>query len=296
MQVSTRNSSGATRHHSSRSRPSTHTGSRLHSSLDGVDKTLAANKLFAAVAPVQDPEVVAAEIAKVILSGKGSPHLAAEEQPCDDFGRHGPWSATLAARDRQRYPERYCAWSLGVNNLQPHIVVHMCQRACPRAESACRSCSSFCIPCDDANRGLRQVVDSSSHSGRISTGRRCGVHSNTTMAHRFSKDDELVAEPPVVEGDECDDIARASPLRGTLGGSHRRRSRGTSEYRNSSTGNQAVGKGDSERLYVKYVENRGRTIVVSIRALLALDTPTSGTSSRACLSPSRKPYLYTSAL
>jgi len=46
-----------------------------------VDKTLAANWLFGSVSPVQDPEVVAARIAKVILSGKGAHVLLPEGNP-----------------------------------------------------------------------------------------------------------------------------------------------------------------------------------------------------------------------
>lgn len=42
---------------------------------------MAANKLFAAVSPVQDPEVVAAKIAKVILGGKGEHLLLPEGNP-----------------------------------------------------------------------------------------------------------------------------------------------------------------------------------------------------------------------
>lgn len=46
-----------------------------------VDKTLAANKLFGAVSPVQEPEVVAKRIAEVILSGRGQHVLLPEGNP-----------------------------------------------------------------------------------------------------------------------------------------------------------------------------------------------------------------------
>ncbi|QIW97372.1 hypothetical protein AMS68_002890 [Peltaster fructicola] len=54
-----------------------------------VDKTLAANWLFGSVSPVQDPEVVAARIAKVILSGKGAHILLPEGNPLMTFAAAG---------------------------------------------------------------------------------------------------------------------------------------------------------------------------------------------------------------